>query len=382
MRTLRILVAVLALVAVNASAETQPRKKNVASNLQFTIYDSATGDAKTGLSDIACCYMGGTDATAPSACTAIADTSETEIASKGVYTVDLAAGELNFDRVLVKCESATSGAMDAVVTIDTTLAALISPRGLAQSATGTTIVLASTEPATDDIFNGNTSVTIASGTGVGQTRCITDYVGGSKTATVATWTTTPDGTSYYDLIATPGCSGGSGSVSIAAGGITAASFATAAITADAIAANAITSSEFGQSAADAVWSTTTRALTDKSNFNLASAQTVNITGNLSGTVGTCTALGTNAISDTAIATSGANELADVILRRSTANVEASSYGDTVGHKSLYGSVAQQTHRSAIVGDSWQTYRSDGSTLLNSRTVTTSSSAAPMTGVGN
>lgn len=381
MRAIKILVAVLVLVAVSASAEVQPRKKNVASNLQFAIYDSATGDAKTGLSDIACCYMGGTDATAPSACTAIADTSETEIASKGVYTVDLAAGELNFDRVLVKCESATSGAMDAVVTIDTTLSGLISPRGLAQSATGTTIVLASTEPATDDIFTGNTSVTIASGTGVGQTRCITDYVGSSKTATVDTWTTNPNGTSYYDLIATPGCNA-SGAVTIASGGITAASFATGAITADSIAANAITSSEFGQSAADAVWSTTTRALTDKSNFNLASSQTFNVTGNISGTVGVCTALGTDALSAAAVSTAGANELADIILRRSSTNIEGSGFGDTLGHKSLYGVIAQQTHRTGIVGDTWSTYRSDGVTLLNTRTVTTSSSAAPMTGVGN
>ncbi|MGG2324633.1 hypothetical protein, partial [Salmonella enterica] len=43
-------------------------------------------------------------------------------------------------------------------------------------------------------------VTITSGTGAGQTRIITAYVGSTKVATVnATWQTNPDATSVYTI---------------------------------------------------------------------------------------------------------------------------------------------------------------------------------------
>jgi len=66
--------------------------------------------------------------------------------------------------------------------------------------TSTTINLADTASVTDDIYNSMT-VYISSGTGSGQLRVITDYVGGAtKAATVATWTTTPDTTSVYEVM--------------------------------------------------------------------------------------------------------------------------------------------------------------------------------------
>jgi hypothetical protein len=71
-------------------------------------------------------------------------------------------------------------------------------RGTAQSATGTTIVLATTHAATDDIYNGQ-RIKIIQGTGKGQERTITDYTGSTKTATVATWTVNPDSTSVYAI---------------------------------------------------------------------------------------------------------------------------------------------------------------------------------------
>ena len=63
----------------------------------------------------------------------------------------------------------------------------------------TTIKLAATASATDDIYNSMT-VYISSGTGSGQIKVITDYVGSTKTATVATWTTIPDATSVYEIM--------------------------------------------------------------------------------------------------------------------------------------------------------------------------------------
>ncbi len=69
--------------------------------------------------------------------------------------------------------------------------------GTAQAGASTTITLASGESATDDFYNGML-VRITSGTGSGQVRRITDYVGSSKVATVDTaWTTPPNNTSVY-----------------------------------------------------------------------------------------------------------------------------------------------------------------------------------------
>lgn len=70
--------------------------------------------------------------------------------------------------------------------------------GTLQSATATTAVLAAALAYGDDIIIGATLV-ITGGTGAGQRRIITDYAGASDTATVDTWTTTPDNTSTYRI---------------------------------------------------------------------------------------------------------------------------------------------------------------------------------------
>jgi hypothetical protein len=75
-------------------------------------------------------------------------------------------------------------------------------RGTAQSATGTTLVLRSAAGFANDELIGATIV-ITGGTGVGQSRIITDYVGSTDTATVDTWTTTPSGTITYVIVGTP-----------------------------------------------------------------------------------------------------------------------------------------------------------------------------------
>ena len=72
--------------------------------------------------------------------------------------------------------------------------------GTAQAgSTSTTIKLAAAASATDDAYTGM-SVTITGGTGSGQIKRITDYIGATKVATVdAVWTTTPDATSTYSI---------------------------------------------------------------------------------------------------------------------------------------------------------------------------------------
>ena len=73
--------------------------------------------------------------------------------------------------------------------------------GTLQSATGTTAVIRAAASFADDLINGATII-ITGGTGVGQSRIITDYTGASDTVTVDTWTTTPDNTSTYIIVGT------------------------------------------------------------------------------------------------------------------------------------------------------------------------------------
>ncbi len=68
----------------------------------------------------------------------------------------------------------------------------------AQAGGATTITLDTGASAVDQAYL-NMAITIVSGTGAGQTRYITNYVGSTKVATVATWTVNPDATSIFRI---------------------------------------------------------------------------------------------------------------------------------------------------------------------------------------
>jgi hypothetical protein len=96
--------------------------------------------------------------------------------------------------------AAVDGAMDHIDVTNGGTGYVNVNTGTAQAgSTSTTIKLASTASATNDIYNGMT-VYISSGTGMGQIKTIIDYVGSTKVATVSTWTTTPDNTSVYEVM--------------------------------------------------------------------------------------------------------------------------------------------------------------------------------------
>ena len=77
---------------------------------------------------------------------------------------------------------------------------LIADKGTAQAGASTTITLRAGASATDDYYKDAT-VVITGGTGVGQVRQITGYVGSTKVATVDTaWATNPDNTSTYKVL--------------------------------------------------------------------------------------------------------------------------------------------------------------------------------------
>jgi hypothetical protein len=71
----------------------------------------------------------------------------------------------------------------------------------AQSGTTNTITLISTASSIDNTYN-NFRIFISAGTGVGQTKTITSYVGSTKVATISgqTWSPVPDTTSVYEIL--------------------------------------------------------------------------------------------------------------------------------------------------------------------------------------
>jgi hypothetical protein len=97
--------------------------------------------------------------------------------------------------------SADALGSDAVEEIrDSVVAIFTDDVGTAQAGAAGTITLRSGAVATDDYYNG-AYVTLTGGTGVGQTRKITDYVGSTKVATLdSNWVTNPDNTSTYIIL--------------------------------------------------------------------------------------------------------------------------------------------------------------------------------------
>lgn len=78
-----------------------------------------------------------------------------------------------------------------------------SSTGTAQAGAAGSITLATGAVATDDYYN-DTGVYITGGTGVGQSRRITDYTGTSRIALVSpNWIVTPDATSTYAVLPPP-----------------------------------------------------------------------------------------------------------------------------------------------------------------------------------
>lgn len=69
----------------------------------------------------------------------------------------------------------------------------------AQAGAGTSITLDASASASNSFYN-NCLVLITGGTGIGQARFITAYVGSTKVATVATWVTNPDNTSTFAIL--------------------------------------------------------------------------------------------------------------------------------------------------------------------------------------
>lgn len=81
---------------------------------------------------------------------------------------------------------------------------LVMRGGTAQAGAASTITLDASASAVNDFYAGQ-QISIVGGTGAGQSRMITGYVGSTKVATVANaWATNPDSTSVFRVLAVPG----------------------------------------------------------------------------------------------------------------------------------------------------------------------------------
>ncbi len=75
----------------------------------------------------------------------------------------------------------------------------------------------------------------------------------------------------------------------------------------------------------------------------------------------------------------ADQIADVVLRRTMAHVEASADGDPLSLHSLYGMI-QMKQKSSVSGTTMTVRQTDGTTTLGTLTLTVSAGAVPVTGV--
>lgn len=152
----------------------------------------------------------------------------------------------------------------------------------AQAGSATTITLDASASASNNFYN-NDIVYITGGTGVGQARFITAYVGATKVATVATWVTNPDNTSTFAILPFDAVAGASAP--------TAAQVATA-VWQDTTAGDFTTAGSIGKSlfTSGAVPGASGGLFIAGTNAATAVAITGNITGNLSGSVGSVTGL--------------------------------------------------------------------------------------------
>lgn len=118
----------------------------------------------------------------------------------GAYTYTPSQAETNYDHILFTFIGTLAKPETLNVYTDNDGLSGLVDYGTAQSATSTTLVLRSAAAFANSELIGATLV-VTGGTGVGQSRVITGYVGSTDTATVDAWTTTPSGTITYAIFA-------------------------------------------------------------------------------------------------------------------------------------------------------------------------------------
>lgn len=211
---------------------------------------------------------------------AFADAAEevtTITGTNGLGYVTLTGAEMNNSAVGVAFKVA-SGPKATLMTLIPRVLAILRASTATAGAAGT-ITLDSSAVAIDDYYNGciirTTGGTGGGGTGGAnnQARVITDYVGSTKVASVSpNWETTPDNTTTFDILLTPESWLRYGDLQAWRGAQpNALTSGRVEVLLGAVTAGVIAAASFAANALDAVWSTATRALTDKAGFALSAS---------------------------------------------------------------------------------------------------------------
>jgi hypothetical protein len=208
--------------------------KNQAITLTYVAWDTAANVGKTGdaANHTIRAVGDGTEFT-PGGGTPTVPVQVDSTNLKGVYKIALAASEMNYNCIALGGSSSTAGIVIYPVQIFTDQGTMptaapnaaggfltvgsgsgqlnpsagnmglvpndsfVIQAGTAQAGAAGSITLASGASATDNLYVGQT-VKIISGTGSGQVRVVSGYVGSTKVATVGrVWITNPDNTSLY-----------------------------------------------------------------------------------------------------------------------------------------------------------------------------------------
>jgi hypothetical protein len=91
-------------------------------------------------------------------------------------------------------------------------------------------------------------------------------------------------------------------------------------------------------------------------------------------------LAAGAINAAALSSTAGAKIADISARRTLANIESSSDGDSLSLRSGYGAHCKMVNKVAISGDTLSVYRTNDSTVLGTQAVTTDVNANPITAV--
>lgn len=137
------------------------------------------------------------------------------VASGGITAASFGAGAIDAAAIAANAIGASELAADAVAEIADAVwdeatsghvtagtfgqESYVIRANTAQAGGATTITLDASASATDDIYNYDLIV-LTGGTGAGQARYITDYVGSTKVATVASWQTNPSSDSVFLIL--------------------------------------------------------------------------------------------------------------------------------------------------------------------------------------
>ena len=254
-------------------------------------------------------------------------------------------------------------------------------RNTAVAGAASTITLDAGASATDDLYNG-LIVAIVSGTGAGQARLITDYVGATNIATVApNWTMNPDATSVFLLLAAGRVDielwHGLSPNALISGCPDVRTNSMGLAVQDAIAdevwdeakAGHVAAGSMGEEVQDHALSSevaTVQADTDNIQTRLPAAL---VGGRMDSSVG---AMAANVLTVAATASAWFSEAADRLLDRPISNVEPGAV-----FRTLYGAISSLVNRRRINAGNIEVFKTDDATNLASLAITEDPAQSPI-----